>query len=62
MTPVPGPVLEAMRDWIAGRDALVRNQWSIASSGEVLRAIDGAYPGRIAGFLRDHGNEGGDGA
>lgn len=56
MTPVPAPVLDAMREWLnrAGEHGFAAE----ATAVEIIDEIDCAYPGGVAAFLRDHGNEG----
>jgi len=57
--PVPAPVLEAMREWLRRNEIgryIVRGY-----SEQVTAAVETAYPGGVSGFLRDHGNEGGEG-
>lgn len=65
---VPAPVLDAMREWAAGRFGPWMHDEDAFPTAKLTQLVEDHYPssgrpkvpGGVVAFLRDHGNEGGE--
>lgn len=59
---VPAPALDAMRRWLINRVPNdERSAWASLDDALARSYVEVLYPGGVSAFLRDHGNEGGEG-